>query len=480
MRFEKVLLINKNFDDYGSSRPMLNLGYLSESLKSNRIECKVMDLNLGYSSKDVLKRIQTFNPDLVGFSIFTNGLLQMNELIDLVKAQNPDLQIIVGGPHVSSVRGEIMHFNRNISFGFLNESEYSLVDLCRAKSLSEISGLMYYDSNGDLKINQPELISDLDALPWPRYESFELDKYINEMFIVTSRGCPYACIYCAVRNTLGSKVRYRSVENVIEEMSYWYKKGRRIFNFVDDNLTFKYDRFFELCGAISANGMDDLVLRASNGIRADKIDRKMLQRMKEVGFKSIAIAVEGGNNKVLKLIKKSQTIEEVEACIANAVELGFEVSLTFVYGAPGETYEDILDSVALAKKYKIFKADFYNLVPYPATPLWHWVEKNNAWCVDDPIKMLSYQDKNLRFSSSEGYPFFETPELSKKDKIKISKMLRKVTLEIQRDGMAQLFERYGPLKMPLAWLTSTKTFNRFIFSNNCFRKISENIRFKTT
>ena len=434
-RFNRVLFITKNYDDYGSSRPPLGLGYLCESLTVNAIDYDILDLNLNGSFKNIIKRINTFKPELIGFSLFTNGRLQNYKLIDKLKQKYPDIKISVGGPHVTVLPRMVFSENKNIDFGIVNEAEYSLVALCKGEKFENIERLMYRQ-NGEIKFNEvadtaSKFIQDLDAIPWPKYEKFELDKYINELFIITSRGCPYQCVFCAVRSITGSKVRVRSIPNVIEELSYWYNKGRRIFNFVEDNLTFYYDRVFELCDAIEKAGLNGLTLRASNGIRADNTDKKMLKRMKEVGFKSIAIAVEGANEKMMKILKKGETLERVEQCIQDALELDYEVALTFVYGAPGETKEDIEDLIRLAHKYPVFKVDIYNLVPYPNTPLWDWVEENNAWTVDDPLVLLSKQDKNIKFSGTSGYPFFFTKEFSKEDRIEVGKRLSQVTLEIQ-------------------------------------------------
>jgi len=472
----------KNYDDYGSSRPPLGLGYLSESLKANGIEHDVLDLNLVRSYNNVINKINEFNPDLIGISIFTNGHLQNYELIKRFKQRYPHIKIAVGGPHVSVLPEATMSENDNIDFAIVNEAEDALVELCKGKELAKVDKLLYRNGN-EIRFNavnsvSEKYITDLDSIPWPKYERFQLKKYIGELFVITSRGCPYQCMFCSVRNTMGPKVRVRSIPHVMEELGYWYKKGRRIFNFVEDNLTFYYDRVFELCEAIEQAGLRELILRASNGIRADRTDGRMLKRMKEVGFKSIAIAVEGANEKMMKILKKGETLERVEECIHAALALDYEISLTFVYGAPGETMEDIRQLIALAKKYPVFKVDIYNLVPYPGTPLWSWVQKNNAWAVSDPLSLMSRQDKNLKFTNTSGYPFFVTKELSKDDKIRVAKKLRDVTLQIQYQAFSRQFSCFGPLRYIIARFLSTSFFNRLIFGNNLVRRLSEKIRFR--
>lgn len=481
-RFHKVMLMVDNYDIYGTSRPSLGLGYLSESLKANGIEHNVLDLTLLKSYRSIIKIINEFRPDLIGVSVFTLGHLQNYELINKLKQSYQEAKFIVGGPHISALRETVLLQNNNIDFAITNEAENAMVDLCKGKTIEEIPKLIYRSKDG-IKFNAADSISekyiaDLDSIPWPKYEKFQLNKYIDELFITTSRGCPYKCLFCAVRSIMGPKVRTRSIPNVIEELSYWYKKGRRVFNFIDDNLTFYYDRIFELCDGIEKAGLKGLTLRASNGIRADKTDRKMLKRMKDAGFKSVAIGVDGANEKMMKILGKQETLESVEECIKNALDLDYEVILPFVYGAPGETKEDIQDLIKLTQKYPVFKVDVYNLVPFPGTPLWDWVEKNNAWTTSDPLSLLSAQDRTTKYTRGRIYPFFTTKELTIEDKIEAGKKLRNTTLKIQYRAFLRKLSFLGPLKYIIAYFMSTIFFNKLLFHNNSVRNLAERLRYR--
>ena len=166
--------------------------------------------------------------------------------------------------------------------------------------------------------------------------------------MASSRGCPYKCIFCSVKAVAGGKLRVRSPENVIDEIEYWYQKGYRKFNFVDDNFTFYRDRVYKICDEIQRRGLKNLKFTCAGGIRADTVDHKLLARMKEVGFYYNAFGVEGGNDKVLKSIKKGEKMEQIRSAIKDACDLGYEVMLFFLVGSPGETWKDIEDSVAVA------------------------------------------------------------------------------------------------------------------------------------
>ncbi|MBI5469360.1 MAG: B12-binding domain-containing radical SAM protein [Deltaproteobacteria bacterium] len=474
---KKILLVyNVYSDELGSSRPPLGTGYLAQALEDAGAEYGVVDMKLGYSEEDVLKMIEEGGYDCVGTTVYTVGHKRFFGLLGLIKDRFPSIETLAGGPHVTIMGRKILEEYGKVDFAFAGESEGSLIRFLEGGEHRDIPGLIYRDGGEVLypvPFTRPE---NLDDIGWPKYSGFELDKYANEMGVITSRGCPYSCIFCSVGLTLGKKIRTRSIEKIGDELEYWYSKGRRIFNFLDDNFTFYSERVFALCGEIEKRGLKDLTLRASNGIRADKINREMLLRMKEAGFKSFGIGVEAGNNKVLKTLKKGETIEQIEGAIKMSCELGFEVSLFFVYGAPGETAEDIEDSIRIAGKYPVFKADFYNLMPFPGTALWDWVEDNNAW-TDEPLELLNSMDKNLRFSKKTGRPFFVTSELNEEDRQKLAGKLRKATLHIQRKGIEKVFARFGVLKYPAGYIGSTMVFQRLFFNNNRLRKLSDRVRF---
>lgn len=472
-----LLLYNVYSDELGSSRPPLGTGYLAEALSEGSVDYDVIDMKLGYSEDDVIERVRKGGYDCVGTTVYTVGHKRFFGLLGAIKDACPNVATLAGGPHVTILGRKILEEYPKIDLAFTGEAERSLVRYLKGEEPSSIPGVVYRDGSKGVCANPLERPGDLDAIGWPRYEKFELHKYANEMGVITSRGCPYSCIFCSVGLTLGKEIRTRSIDGIGSELEFWYAKGMRIFNFLDDNFTFYRERVFALCDEIEKRRLKGLTLRASNGIRADKIEREMLVRMKEAGFKSFGIGVEAGNDKVLKTLKKGETMAEIESAIKLSCGLGFEVSLFFVYGTPGETVEDIEDSIKIARKYPVFKADFYNLMPFPGTALWDWVEEKKAWTAD-PLELLNSMDKNLRFSKKTGKPFFTTPELTLEDREALAKRLRDVTLDIQKKGIERVFERYGLLKYPLSYIGSTMAFQRLFFNNNALRKLSDKVRFR--
>lgn len=475
MRFKRVLLVFPAFEsDTGSSRPSPSIAYIAQSLEDRGIDFDILDMKLGYGIKDLEKRIKAFNPDLLGVTVFTLHHRTVYGIIERIRSAYPGLKIIVGGPHISITGKEALTECAAIDFACIHEGEDLIAELCGGNSLPEIKGLVYREG-GEIRVNPPRPYeTDLDRFGFPNLRKFELERYSNEILIISSRGCPYNCIFCSVHLVLGKRLRTRAISGVADELEYWYRRGRRIFNFVDDNFTFHEKRVYELCDEIERRRMSGLVLRASNGVRADKLDYPLLKRMKEVGFRSLGIGVESGSDNVLKALKKGEGIEQIENAIDAACSLGYEVALFFVFGAPGETLEDVEKSIEIALKYPVFKVDFYNLIPFPGTELYSWVNEKGGWTAN-PGELLNRSDKNLRFGSSV---FFETKELPKAEQRKLAKRLVKVMRKVERRYLVRVLgKKIGPLAYPAASMISTGIVNRLYFNNNRLRRYAEKIRY---
>ncbi len=475
MRYKRVLLVFPTFEsDTGSSRPSPSIAYIAQSLDFQNIDYDILDMKLGYNFSELKKKIDNFNPDLIGFTIFTLNHKTVYEMIEKLKTLFPDLKIIVGGPHISIDKENVLKGCSAINYACVNEGEDLIVELCRGNEIASIKGLAYRNDGKIIFNGIRSYQNDIDKYSFPRLNKFELNKYANEILIISSRGCPYSCIYCSVHLVSGKKLRLRNIKNIVDELEYWYQKGKRIFNFVDDNFTFYEERVYKLCEELEKKNLKDLILRASNGVRADRLDYDLLKRMKEVGFRSIGIGVEAGNNKILKILKKGETIEQIESAIKSACDLGYEVALFFVFGTPGETLEDVEDSINIALKYPVFKVDFYNLNPFPGTELHNWVNINNAW-VGNPEEMLNKSDKNIRFGS---HPFFETKELPLEIQMKLQKRLLKIMRTVEKRYLIGILKKkIGLISYPLAYTISTQFVQNLYFNNNKIRKYAEKIRY---
>ena len=414
MLYKKVLLVNPS---YRGSRVKsvfcAGLGYVAESLKSSGIDYRVLDMSLGYSPRALFALVDNYEPDLIGFSLMTYRYQESYGLITALKRRFPAIPIAAGGPHLSLFREEVLKDCPSLDFGVTLEGEETIVELCLGLAPESIKGLLFRKEKNIVYTGDRLFIANLDRLPFPKYEAFELnrsiDKKVNALPIITSRGCPFNCIYCPVKYSIGAEFRYRSPENILNELLYWYERGYRRFSFGDDNFTLIKDRVYQLCRLINEHKMVDLKLSCDNGIRADKVDKDLLTLMKEAGFYRIAFGVEAGNNKILKILNKHEDIETILTRIREASELGYEIDLFFLVGSPGETRQDLEDSFKIALTQPINVAYFYNIIPFPKTVLFDYIAKHGRLLRKPQEYLNAYPIYDVQ-------PLFETSEMTVKQR----------------------------------------------------------------
>jgi anaerobic magnesium-protoporphyrin IX monomethyl ester cyclase len=448
-------------------RPHIGLGYLSEALTQAGINHDLYDLNL-LDYDQLKKSLRLSKPEIIGLTLVTPGYKTSYLLIKQLKIDFPKTKIVVGGPHVGIFSQQILNDLPEIDVGFISEAESNLISYLKSpKTLKNIPGIVFRE-NRRVKINPPILTDDIDHLGFPKYEKFDLNRY-SGIGLYTSRGCPYQCIFCTVDSYRRKKFRGRSVDSIIEEITYWYQSGQRLFPIEDDNFTFDSKRIYQLCDALEELNLKDLRFALGQGVRADRVDRKLLRRMYQVGFRYITIAVEGGNNKVLRSLKKGENMTKIKSAIKNACEIGYEVRLLFVVGAPGETWKDVQDSLNLAQKYPILYSRFNNLIPIPGTELFKYVEKGNLFLVP-PEEYLNSQ--NLDYTD----PFYETTELNRKQ--------RRQAIILSDQINQTLFYRYllkklsilSIVKYPIAYISSRKIIQTIISKNPFLYHLALNFR----
>jgi len=471
MRFSRVFIVNpESHGEWKGIRPHIGLGYLTQVLQDRGIDYDYLDMNLGYGYKQLQEKIDKFRPELIGLSLLSMEYKKFYRLIAQIKRNNPDIPIVAGGPHVTILKTKVLEDCPELDYGVIFEGEETLYELCRGDDVEGIKGLMYRSNGTVVQNEQREFRMDLDELPFPRYEKFELEKYVPEVEIYSSRGCPHECIFCP--NRLISPIfRARSPKHVVDEIEYWYEQGHRQFNFDDDNFNYVRSRVFAICDEIERRGLKDLFLRCSNGIRADRADKEMLIRMKEVGFHYIAFGADAGNNRMLEIVKKGEKIEDIERAVKDACELGYDTKLLFVVGTPKEAWEDVEDKVRLSRKYPVKDVHFYNIIPYPGTELFDWI-KENGYFLRDPDDYLN------DVSVLENEPVFETPELPAETRIRLFKYLEKVQKEVHRNAIADAFSDYGAAGKIAGRILSNKYFKQMFYQNFAVRRIAERIRYK--
>ena len=469
--FERVLIINPNYKEKACA-PLIfaGLGYITEALKQNKIEYDFIDLNLGYSEKELFRKIDSFKPDLLGIQIMSIKYLQTYKLLDRIKQKFPNLSIVAGGAHVTTFQEKVLEECGSIDFGIVFEGEKAIVEICKNKNLDSVKGLIFRKNKEIVHTGEREPEMRLDGIMFPSLEKFELDKYPEKMIpVVSSRGCPYRCNFCTIATCMGKRFRIRSAKNVTDEIEYWYKKGIRKFNFVDDNFTFHRKRVEEFCDEIMKRELRGLKIQCSNGVRADKVDYDLLKKMKDAGFYQLFFGVESANNHILKNMNKTETIEIIDKTIKDACSLGYETGLFFVIGYPGETLNEFRNSLNFALKYPIAYVFFYNLIPFPNTPLYDYLKANNLLLYDYP----EYLNKTSHY---EGESCFYTPEMSTKDRQKAFLLGQQVTDEVIRRRIIRKYGYLGPIAKIGARIFLNKKIKDLFLYNRFFKKVLDHLK----
>ncbi|MFH0955496.1 MAG: radical SAM protein [Candidatus Micrarchaeota archaeon] len=441
MRFKRVLLVPVAY--YNSTYkpgdvPDLALGYLGEYLSANGVEYDTLDLNLGYSFDDLVKKIDSFKPDLLGIATKSYRYKDSYALIQKIKSAFPKIPIAVGAAHISTEKEKVLEDCSAIDFGIVREGEDSLLELCRGKPFSEIKGLLYREKGKIIFTGDRPFRRDIESIPWPRYEKFELKKYwYPAMVVLTSRGCPEHCTFCAVSVVSGNWWRFRSPESVLEEIKYWYEKGYRRIEFLDDNFTLNQERVVKICDLIAQNNLKGMVFNIPQGVRCDRVSPALLKRMRSAGFESIAFGVEVGNERMLKLIKKGETMQTIDAAIKAAIDAGFDVHLNMMLGFPDQTFQDVEDTFDFALRHPVRWASFNNYVPYSGTEGYAQAKERDLFLIQPEQYLNEFNTKAERI-------IIRTPNISPEQRRYIEKKIPRIQDEVRKKyHIHRLLRNYG-------------------------------------
>ena len=390
----KVLLINpcRTYPKF-SRKPTLTLPlgllYIASVLERESINVKIFDCLLihdtsiqikgeivqhGITDEEFSKALLKYSADVVGITCpFTAQLENHLNAAKLARKIFPDALIISGGPHFSVVNKSFLEDHTFIDCYISGEGEIAMLKLVKAlqkgESFSDINGITYRESANSkkrlVKSNPPKVIEDLDSLPLPAYHLIDMEmffkyqkkglksrpyKELRAVSLITSRGCPFGCIFCSIHLHMGKKIRVHSVDSVISHITFLINIYRiRHIEFEDDNLTYKEDRTISLFKKISK--MEKLITwNTPNGIRADTLRRSILEIMKRSGCIGLTIAPESGDQDIVnKIIKKRLDLKMIVNVAKWCYELKIPLGAFYLIGFPGETLVNIEKTLDFAK-----------------------------------------------------------------------------------------------------------------------------------
>lgn len=314
--------------------------------------------------------------DLIGFSIMISNIENTLKTISDIKDRYPEKLIIVGGPHVNSNPSFFVQ-HKLIDIVAVGEGERTMLELMEKKTPVGVPGLYYREEDGKTVFTgERERIRDLDELPFPDlglvdYKKYDVTikkkKYISS--IMTTRGCPYSCSFCF--HSLGKQWASRSPENVADEIEYQVRKfGIKEICIFDDNFTLNVKRAKKICRLIIEKKIK-VILQFTNGIRVDRVDKELLQLLKDAGLWLVGVAPESGSAETLKKINKKFDLNKVEEVVRWCHEIGLNTHSYFMVGFPWETKEHIQKSIDFSLRLGTDLTQFSRVVPLPGTELFN-------------------------------------------------------------------------------------------------------------
>ncbi|MDY6934088.1 MAG: radical SAM protein [Spirochaetota bacterium] len=406
----KVLLINP---PYAATEPPsipMSLLYIGAALEDAGNEVRILDLLISPASQDVIQRtIENFDPAMVGITSVTMNWPEASRILHWVKQADERIYTVAGGPHATFTWKDIGNSEPWIDFVVLGEGEKTIIELVnkieKNTSTHGIDGLAWRENGGMVAGSRRAFEHNLDLLPKPARHLFSLPKYRamwTDARMSTGRGCPFSCAFCVGAKMVGHKPRLMSPNSVVDEIEDVVRLGFRDISFSDDHFGMKRSHAIAVCDEIINRGIDiDLGIF----IRADAAEPELLDKMRRAGCTRILFGAESGVQAIVDRIRKKIDLNLLKEKVKLAVDMGFQVQVTFILGLPGETRETIEQTFEYAFNLGIF-AGMHILAPLPGSEIYECAEElgirilHRDWSLYDANHVVS-EPKGISASELE-------------------------------------------------------------------------------
>ena len=375
----RVLLISTAHPLEENPLPPLSLAYLAAALESNGFEVQILDfLVTRYQPEKVRQKLEEYRPQIVGVTCVTLNYHLAVEMLEVCKTFDPAIVTVIGGPHVSFTPRETLLEAPWIDAVVIGEGDSTFVELVKAVdgggSYEKIPGIAFHDHGTFVKTEPRPLIEDIDSLPLPSRHLIPLSRYRalgTPCTVITSRGCPYGCIFCSAHRMFGRRVRFRDPGIVVDEIERIQRDlGFQMINIVDDTFTVNHAHASQVCEEILRR---NLKIDWSAYARVDNMSEKLIALMKRAGCRMVLFGVESADEQILKTIKKGITPDDVRRGVKIATDGGMKVYCSFIIGLPRESHNTIQKTISFSdeinRQYGV-EYGYHLLAPLPGTELY--------------------------------------------------------------------------------------------------------------
>ena len=359
--------------------PPLGITYVAAAFEACGADVVIWDYIISrYSPEKLRNQLNVFKPDVVGTTSVTMNFHAAAQIIRTVKEYDPSIITMMGGPHVTFDAVNTLCNHSEIDLIVMGEGEKTIMELMSlqmdARQWPSVRGIAFRRNGEIINTGAREFIEDVDALPMPARHLLSHSRYLAlgyPVSIVTSRGCPYFCIFCLGRRMVGKKVRQRKASFIADEIENILAYGWTRINFADDLFTSSLQKVRDVCGEIQKRG---LKFTWSAFGRVNTVDREILKLMRDAGCDSISFGVESGNPEMLKRIRKGITPDHVRKAVQLCHEEGIIAHASFMVGLPGESPESLRETQEFARSLNILYG-YHFLAPFPGTTVREEIER---------------------------------------------------------------------------------------------------------
>ena len=388
----KVLMINPPYSSskykfIGLVAPPLGIAYIAAMLERNGVTVKILDspaLDIGHET--VKKEIQSYSPDIVAVTSVTPTIESALKTAQISKEACPNVITVLGGYHPTFTYEEVLK-NDFVDIVVCGEGEQTMVEMVDAlengKDLRDVNGIV----TKNFKTPPREIIEDLDSIPFPARHLLPMDEYkilnmkLTTGTIVSGRGCPYKCSFCASSAMHGQKLRLRSAENVVDEMEHLVNDHNiEMVAFMDDTFTLNKNRVYEICETIKDRGLDNYWVCTA---RVDTISEELLKTMKDSGCITMFLGVESADQQFLNEVNKKININRIKKTFELTKKYDMRTIASVVLGMPGDTKRSILSTIKFVKTLEPSYAVFSLATPYPGTDFYLKAASENLIKIND-------------------------------------------------------------------------------------------------